>query len=85
MQTYAHTIRAEQQDVKKFPTRFAAIDSLFSAVTAAGVVIDRAAIPGDSGLDAMMIFAEAGSEDAFLISRINDNTFMILRRPRPVG
>ncbi len=81
MQTYAHAVHVSGP-VKSFPNRFAALDALLSAVTSAGRVVERAAIPGDSGLDAMLIFAEAGSEDAFLISRINDHTFMIVRRPR---
>jgi hypothetical protein len=60
------------------PTRFAALNALLQRVTATGCIIERTAIPFDSGLDAISIFAE-NAPDAFLICRINDDTFTIRR------
>ncbi|CAN5568918.1 hypothetical protein BH10PLA1_BH10PLA1_09580 [soil metagenome] len=79
MQTYAPVVNVEKAAV--LPTRFAALNSLFSMVTFEGGVMERTAIPLVSGLDALTIFS-TDSDDSFLICRINDNTFTILRTKR---
>ena len=81
--SYAHVVTV-QRPRGKFPTRFAALDALLSTVTAAGVVIEREAIPMDSGLDAISVFSSGGDlgDDCFLIMRINADAFTITRRSR---
>ena len=74
MQTYAHVQTMIRPAI--LPSRFAALDSLFSKVTNAGVVLRREAIPHDSGLDTISIISEQG-DDVFFIYRINADTFMI--------
>ena len=81
---YAHVITVDTSidtSIEKpavFPTRFDALNALFATITTAGVVVERTAIPGDSGLDSLCLFAE-GTDDRFLISRINAWTFTIRR------
>jgi hypothetical protein len=79
--SYAHVVTV-QRPRGKFPTRFAALEALLSAVTAAGVIIEREAIPMDSGLDAIIVFSSGGDlgHDCFLIMRINADTFTITRQ-----
>ena len=76
-QPYAHVVTVQRP--ARLPGRFAALEGLLSAVTSAGVVFERTAIPMDSGLDAISVFSDA-SEETFLIMRINADTFTITRR-----
>ena len=59
-------------------SRVAALDSLLSKMAEGGLILQREAIPFDSGLDTISIFSEQ-SEDVLFIYRINGDTFTIRR------